>query len=573
MNIVRRPVPPESSLPRALHPALRRVYAARQVAAAGELDYSLERLLPFDTLKNIGAAAELLSDAIRQRKRMLIVADYDADGATACAVAVRGLAALGAAPVDFLAPDRVKHGYGLSVDVARLALRRKPALLVTVDNGISSLAGVDCMRQAGVETLITDHHLPGKSLPAASVIVNPNQPGDAFPSKCLAGVGVMFYTLLATRAALRDSGWFAAQGAEPPKLAEFLDLVALGTVADVVQLDYNNRILVEQGLRRIRAGCACPGIQALTAVAGGKPEQLSATDLGYMLAPRLNAAGRLEDMRLGIECLLAADSERAVALAQHLDEINRKRRMLQADMQQQAEAELGDMSLPSAELPLGICLYDPGWHQGIVGVLAGRIRERANRPTIVFAPGGAGQLKGSGRSLAGIHLRDVLESLATRHPELIERFGGHAMAAGLSIRETEYPRFRDLFDSEIQRLTAGRPPDCELLTDGELRPEEFNLELALTLTQAGPWGQGFPEPLFDGAFIVKSAHTVGGKHLKLKLLLSDSSQTIDAISFNTPGDPEELAGARLRLVYRLKVDDFHAEPAPQLVITHLQPDA
>ena len=573
MRITRRAVSPEPGLPASIHPVLRRVYAGRKISAPRELDYSLARLLPFNTLKNIDAAADLLIDAICNDKRILVVADYDADGATACAVALRGLSMLGARQVVYMVPDRVKHGYGLSVEVVRQALEFEPDLLVTVDNGISSLAGVDFARNADIDVLITDHHLPGSELPAANVIVNPNQPGDQFPSKCIAGVGVMFYVLLAVRAGLRDGQWFARQGLQTPHLASLLDLVALGTVADVVQLDFNNRILVEQGLKRIRARRCCPGIVAMTRVAGRESEKISSTDLGFVPGPRLNAAGRMADMSLGIECLLTDDFSRATSLALQLEKFNRKRKLVQADMQEQAEIYLQRISeLQQGELPFGLCLYDADWHQGIIGVLAGRIKDMVNRPVIVFAAAGEGLLKGSGRSVPGIHLKDVLEALAAQYPRLLQSYGGHAMAAGLTLRETDYPDFRDSYDAQIRRLTGNCLPGMELVTDGGLAPADVSLGLAGEIEAGGPWGQGFPEPLFDDVFSVVNARIVGERHLKLKLLADGAEQPVDAIAFNTPADAVEPRAQQRRFVYRLAVNDYNGTRAPQLVIEHIQSD-
>ena len=571
MKITRRVASSGCELPDQTHPVLRRVLAGRNISSARELDYSLTNLLPFTSLKNIDAAAALLTDAIYHDKRVFVIADYDADGATACALALRGLAMLGAGYVDFLVPDRTRHGYGLSTDVVRQALEFEPDLLVTVDNGISSLPGVDFARNAGVDVLITDHHLPGKELPAASVIVNPNQPGDLFPSKALAGVGVMFYLLLAVRARLRADGWFDRKGLQVPNFAAFLDLVALGTVADVVELDYNNRILVEHGLKQIRTRRCCQGISALIRVAGRVPEKITSADLGFLLGPRLNAAGRLSDMSLGIECLLTDNFSVAMPLALQLNNFNRERKSVQAGMQEQAETYLNDIvDLQQGELPFGLCLYDAGWHQGIVGILAGRIKEMINRPVIIFAAAGEGLLKGSGRSIPGIHLKDVLESLAAKHPHLVERFGGHAMAAGLTIREGAYAGFREVFDEEVGRMTAGRIPGAEIVTDGELAPGDISLELAREIANAGPWGQGFPEPLFDDEFTVVDARTVGDRHLKLKLLPRGARTPVDAISFNTDPDAVGADAGVLRFVYQLAVDDYNNKPKPQLIIRHIE---
>ncbi len=571
MKITRRTASPDCELPDHIHPVLRRVLAGRNISSARQLDYSLTNLLPFGSLKNIDAAAALLIDAIRNNRRVFVIADYDADGATACALALRGLALLGAGNVDFLVPDRAKHGYGLSTDVVRQALEFEPDVLVTVDNGISSLSGVDFARSAGVDVLITDHHLPGKELPAASVIVNPNQPGDRFPSKCLAGVGVMFYVLLAVRARLRADGWFASQGLQVPNFAAFLDLVALGTIADVVELDYNNRILVQHGLKQIRTRRCCQGISALIRAAGSVPEKITSSDLGFLLGPRLNAAGRLADMSLGIECLLTDNFSNAVSLALQLDKYNRERKSVQAEMQEEAEIYLQDIGNPEqGEMPFGVCLYDAGWHQGIVGVLAGRIKEMINRPVIIFASAGDGLLKGSGRSISGIHLKDVLEALAAQHPQLMERFGGHAMAAGLTIKEGFYTEFREVFDEEVGRMAAGRVPGVEIVTDGELAPGDMSLELAREIENAGPWGQGFPEPLFDDEFTVVEARTVGERHLKLKLLPRDAQNPVDAISFNTDPDVVDVDAGNLRFVYQLVVDDYNNKLKPQLIVRHIE---
>ena len=570
VTITRRAPASDCDLPDSMHPVMRRVLAGRNISSHRELDYSITNLLPFDRLKNIDAAAVLLIDAIRNDKKILVVADYDADGATACAVALRGLSMLGARQAMYMVPDRVKQGYGLSVDVARQALEFDPELLVTVDNGISSLAGVEFARSAGVEVLVTDHHLPGRELPAASVIVNPNQPGDRFPSKCIAGVGVMFYVLLAVRAGLKQDGWFAAQGAEVPNFAALLDLVALGTVADVVQLDYNNRILVYQGLRRIRARRSCQGIMALVRAAGRAPENITAADLGFQVGPRLNAAGRMADMRLGIETLLTDNFSHAVSLALQLDKFNKERKTLQAEMQEQAEAYLLEISgLLQGELPFGVCLFDARWRQGIAGVLAGRIKETVSRPVIVFAPAGEGLLKGSGRSISGIHLKDALEALAARHPGLLLSFGGHAMAAGLTVREADLAQFRTEFDGEIRDLAGGQIPGAEIVSDGSLAFEDINLELAAEIENAGPWGQGFSEPLFDGVFSVADARTVGERHLKLELLADGAQRPVDAIAFNTP--PEALdPSARLhRFVYRLAINEYNGVQTPQLIVEHI----
>ncbi|MGI9229731.1 MAG: single-stranded-DNA-specific exonuclease RecJ [Gammaproteobacteria bacterium] len=569
-QIRQRNVKQDHTLPDDLHPVLQRILAARDVTCAADMDYSLEKLLSYKTLKDIAAAVALLQQAIQGNKSILIVADYDADGATACALAIRGLSAMGAANVSYLVPDRAKHGYGLSVDVVRLALDLDPDLIVTVDNGISSIEGVAYARQAGVDVLITDHHLPGEVLPEATVIINPNQPGDEFPDKHLAGVGVMFYVLLALRAGLREQGRFDDDKSPQPNLAALLDIVALGTVADVVKLDYNNRILVSRGLERIRNRRCCAGILALLQVARRAPETITATDLGFVLGPRLNAAGRLQDMGVGIECLLSDDVAEARRLATELDKLNRERKTIQAGMQAKADDYMQTVRQQSTdELPAGICLHDNNWHQGVIGILASRIKEGCNRPVFVFAPGDDGDLKGSGRSVTGIHLKDVLEALARQSPGLMLKFGGHAMAAGLTIKQDHYTEFCQRFDAEVKRLTAGLPAADEIVTDGELAKEDFSLELAQAIAAAGPWGQGFPEPCFSGHFTVAESRVVGEKHLRLKLRPETNKRQLDAIAFNTP--PEAIAGKdSLQLVYQLVVNKYQGRQSVELLVKRIE---
>ena len=572
-RIVRRPLPAVGeTLPGDLHPVLRRVYAARAVTSADDLDYSLTNLLPLQQLAGLPAAVELLYTALLERWRILVVGDFDADGATSCALCVRALRLLGAAEVDYLVPNRFEYGYGLTPEIVAVAAGRRPDLILTVDNGISSLEGVAAAKQRGMRVLITDHHLPGECLPTADAIVNPNLPGNDFPSKHLAGVGVAFYVLLGLRTHLRECGWFAARQAEEPNLAQFLDLVALGTVADVVPLDRNNRILVQQGIRRIRAGQCVPGLRALLEVAGRDLPRVVATDLGFVAGPRLNAAGRLEDMSLGIECLLADDAGSARAMASQLDDLNRDRREIESDMQAQALAALGELELDDAGLPLGLCLFEPGWHQGVIGILAARIKERFHRPVIAFASSGAGELKGSARSIAGLHIRDVLDAVATQHPRLITRFGGHAMAAGLTLAEENYPAFAAAFDAEVSRHLAREDLGGIIYTDGELQEQELSLEIARLLRDASPWGQGFPVPLFDGEFEVIGQRVVGERHLKLTLQPAGSCTRIDAIAFNTPALPP--ASAFVHLAYRLDVNAYRGMESPQLVVEHIAaPDA
>lgn len=570
MRIDPRPLP--ANLPDLgdLPPLLTRLYAARGVRSAVELDKGLARLIPYQRLKGIDAAVSLLVTALQQRQRILIVGDFDADGATASSVGVLGLRMLGAAHVDYLVPNRFEYGYGLTPEIVAVALQREPQLLLTVDNGISSVEGVAAAKVAGLTVLVTDHHLPGPELPAADAIVNPNQPGCEFPSKALAGVGVMFYVLLALRARLRELNWFAERGLNEPNLAELLDLVALGSVADVVPLDANNRILVHQGLARIRAGRARPGLRAVLEVAGRDHQRINSTDLGFILGPRLNAAGRLDDMSLGIECLLCEDEALARDMAQQLDELNKDRKSIEQGMQREALAQLKD--LPLADMPFGLCLFDPDWHQGVIGILASRLKERYFRPAMAFADAGDGLLKGSARSVPGLHIRDALDAVAAKHPGLISKFGGHAMAAGLSLPQENYGAFAAAFDAEVRRQLHADDLTGRLLSDGQLSVTEFNLELAKALRHAGPWGQHFPEPLFHGVFQIVQQRLVGEKHLKLVLKTECGGQTLDGIAFNI--DRELWPNPTVRWVevaYKLDVNEFRGNETVQLMIAHLAP--
>ena len=563
---------PVSEWPADLHPVLARVYARRDINAVDELDQTLEHLLPYAGLTGIEAAVDLLTTALELQQHILIVGDFDADGATSCAVAVRALRLLGARHVDFLVPNRFDYGYGLTPEIVTVAIRDyRPDLIVTVDNGIASLDGVSRAREAGIAVLITDHHLAGASLPDADAIVNPNQPGDSFPSKHLAGVGVIFYVMWALRSHLCDNGWFTAGDREVPKLAALLDLVALGTVADVVRLDRNNRILVAQGLRRIRAGRACAGIRALTAVAGRQADRLVAADLGFALGPRLNAAGRLDDMTLGIQCLLSDDDAAAIEIARRLDDMNRQRRLIETEMQQQAFETLDRLAIVDNDsLPFGLCLYDPSWHQGVIGLLAARIKERFHRPAIAFADGDVGQLKGSARSVPGLHIRDVLEAIAAAHPGLLDKFGGHAMAAGLTLAREAFETFSRAFDVEVRRHLNEDDLRGVIYSDGQLTGPDFSLELAELLRNGGPWGQGFPEPVFDGRFNIRDMRIVGDRHLKL-MLEPAADLVIDAIAFNTA--PEQLPdnSTEIKCAYRLDVNEFRGQQNLQMIIEHIEP--
>ena len=570
-RIHRRQVPGEVRLPGELHPVLRRVYANRGVKTASELDYTATALIPPDTLGGVAAAAALI-EAHLLDGRILVVGDFDADGATSTALLLEVLRALGAASVDYLVPNRFEFGYGLTPEIVTLALKQQPTLIITVDNGISSHEGVARAKAAGVAVLITDHHLPGPTLPDANVIVNPNLSDDGFPSRCLAGVGVVFYLLLGLRAHLRRRNWFQGAGRSEPRLGDWLDLVALGTVADLVPLDHNNRILVHQGLQRMRSGRSRPGIDALIRVAGRNRSDLACSDLGFALAPRLNAAGRLDDMSHGIETLLARDAGTAWERAQILDTMNQRRRDIEYDMQQEAERAIDKLKLSEADgLPAAVTLYQSGWHAGIVGLVAARIRERVHRPVAALARGDNGLLKGSLRSVSGIHIRDVLADMDTRHPGLLERFGGHAMAAGLSMKEQALPRFRDAFADTVQRFAGEENLAGRVLSDGELSPRDFSLEFAETLRRAGPWGQAFPEPVFDGVFTVLDSRVVGERHLKCRLRQVDLQAPLEAIAFNPPAHWLDSLPERIRVAYRLDVNEYRGLRRPQLVIELIEP--
>lgn len=536
-------------------PALARIFAARGIADSAQLDTSLANLLPFDSLKGAQEMARLLADAIAARKKILVIADYDADGATACAVAVRGLRGFGA-QIDFIVPNRFEYGYGLTPEIVRLAAEREPDILLTVDNGIASIEGVAEAKRLGMQVFVTDHHLPGDALPDAACIVNPNQPGCAFPSKHLAGVGVMFYVLLALRAELRARGQITED--QGRKLVELLDLVALGTVADVVKLDQNNRILVQQGLRRIRAGRACAGINALLRVAGKKAEKISSQDLGFTVGPRLNAAGRLDDMSLGIACLLADDDTAAMQIAARLDALNRERRSIEADMQDSALAALEQID---ARGGFSLALFDDAWHQGVIGILASRLKDKFHRPVIAFARANNDELKGSGRSIAGLHLRDALDLVSKRHPSLIRKFGGHAAAAGLSIAEADFANFAAAFEQVATELLDESDLAQRIETDGALEHAEMNLDVARLLDEQ-VWGHGFPAPQFNDDFAVQNQRVVGEKHLKLRL--STQGKPVEAILF---GHNEPLP-EQIHAVYSLSVNEYNGSQSLQLIIRH-----
>ncbi|UZJ45178.1 single-stranded-DNA-specific exonuclease RecJ [Marinimicrobium sp. C6131] len=575
-TILRRTAPeqaPDTPLAGDLPPLLDRLYRLRGVSRAEELSHKLQHLHK-PTFKGLPEAVALLADAVEAQANVLIVGDFDADGATSSALAVMALQAMGLSSVDFLVPNRFEYGYGLTPEIVEVAAAMAPDVIVTVDNGISSVEGVRAAQAHGIAVVVTDHHLPGDELPPAEAIVNPNQPGCPFPSKNLAGVGVIFYVMNGLRTELRQRGWFA-QGQPEPNMANFLDLVALGTVADVVPLDHNNRILVSQGLQRIRAGVARPGIIALLDVAGRQMHRLVASDLGFAIGPRLNAAGRLDDISVGIQCLMCDSDELAREMALTLDELNRDRKAIEGGMQKEAVAMLNRLQLDEENqaLPWGLCLYDGNWHQGVIGILASRIKDRLHRPVIVFADAGDGEIKGSARSIPGLHIRDALDAVAARHPHLLNKFGGHAMAAGMTLSRENFDAFQQAFDDEVKRQLQPEDLQPVLISDGNLTPAEVNLELASLLRNAGPWGQHFPEPLFDGEFALAQQRLVGEKHLKMTLALDSQGQhLVDAIAFNI--DPElwpNPSVQRVRLAYRLDVNEFRGRQSVQLMVEYLEP--
>lgn len=569
-KITRRVSPHTSSLGH-LPPLLQRIYGGRNVREAGELDRSLKRLPSPFLFSGMDVMTDHLTQAILRQRPVMVIGDYDADGATATAVAVRGLKALGLKHVSYLVPNRFEYGYGLTPEIVALAAPQKPDLLLTVDNGISSVDGVLAAHERGIQVLITDHHLPGAQLPDADAMVNPNLPDDPFPCKTLAGVGVMFYVLLALRHQLRTAGHFQHPGRPEPNLGQLLDLVALGTVADVVGLDPVNRILVHQGLQRIRSRQAQPGVLALLEAAGRQPQNTTASDLGFFAGPRLNAAGRLDDMSLGIECLLTNDPGEAQTMAAELNALNRERRSIEDQMKREALASLDSHDFTHFGKP-ALCLFDESWHQGVVGLVASRIKDRIHRPVIAFAPADASEseIKGSARSIPGIHIRDVLADLASLHPGLISRFGGHAMAAGLSLHRDKLSDFSQAFEREVNRHAKGLDLEHTIQTDGALPLEELTLDTAELLQQAGPWGQGFPEPLFDGEFQVAGSRVVGERHLKFILKPVGSTQMIDAIAFGLDDPGPWLASRRLRAVYRLDINQFRGQCSTQLQIEYME---
>jgi len=551
-----------------LHPVLRRVYFNRGVTQPEQLDRTLKYLPGFDHLSGIAEAVKIIKLAIKAQKKILIVADFDADGATSCAVAIRGLKMLGATNVDFVVPDRFKFGYGLTPEIVDVALELKPDLIITVDNGISSVDGVAYAIKKGCQVVVTDHHLPPQQLPIADAIVNPQLLQDEFPSKALAGVGVIFYVLLALRASLNEDGSFDNQA--KPNLANLLDIVALGTVADVVPMDETNRKLVHQGILRIQSHQCVPGIEALLRIAKRDPDQVVSSDLGFAIAPRLNAAGRLDDMSLGIQCLLTDNASEAQEIAEQLDLLNIERRSIEEDMKKDAFKILDSLKIQdSGQEQWGICLFDEHWHQGVIGILASRIKEKCNRPVIAFAKAGQGEIKGSARSISGLHIRDTLDDIASQHPGLLKKFGGHAMAAGMSFAEKDFDFFSEVFNQAVKKRLNAQIPENVFLVDGEIEETEINLDLAMRLRQAGPWGQHFPEPQFVGKFKVRNARILSQKHVKLELATFKANRKLDAIYFNVE-NPDAIIGlAEVMIVYQLDVNTYLGRSSAQLMVKHV----
>lgn len=572
IQLRRREAVDSDSLPADLPPLLRRLYASRGVTSADDLERGLKGMLHWRTLTGVEKAVEMLHDAFEKNLRIMVVGDFDADGATSTALSVLSLRAMGCHNVEYLVPNRFEDGYGLSPEVVDQAHARGAQMIMTVDNGISSHAGVDHAHALGISVLVTDHHLPGETLPDADAMVNPNLSDCPFPSKSLAGVGVAFYLMLVLCNHLKAKGWFESRGIAVPKIVEFLDLVALGTVADVVPLDANNRILTWQGLSRIRAGVCRPGIKALLEIANRDPQKLVASDLGFALGPRLNAAGRLDDMSVGVALLLSENLGEARMLANELDALNQTRKEIEQGMQAEALTLCEKLERSSETLPGGLAMYHPEWHQGVVGILASRIKERFHRPVIAFAPAGDGMLKGSGRSIQGLHMRDALERLDTLYPGLMVKFGGHAMAAGLSLEETKFDAFQQRFGELVTEWLDPALLQGEILSDGELSPQEMTLDVAQMLREAGPWGQMFPEPLFDGHFRLLQQRIVGERHLKVMVEPVGGGPLLDGIAFNVDTTCWPDNGVReVKLAYKLDINEFRGNRSVQLIIDNIWP--
>ncbi len=572
--IKRYTIPDNIELPDTFHPVIKRVLAARQIKTVNELEYGLQNLLPYTTLLGIEDAVTLLYEALANQARILIIADYDADGATSCALAIKALQQMGAKKINFLVPNREKQGYGLTPELIEVALEGSfletppstdnPVLLITVDNGISSFSGVSAAKECGMRVLVTDHHLPRENLPDADAIINPKQEGDLFPSKNLCGVGVIFYVMMALRARLREKDWFKTQNILEPNMADFLDLVALGTITDVVPLDYNNRILIEQGLRRIRANRCSPGIGALVQISKREQTRLIASDLAFYVGPYLNAAGRMDDMSYGIRCLLSEDYFEAKEQAQLLKTFNQERRLEEAKMQNEALDMLNTLGEPDT-LPIGLCLLDEKWHQGVIGILAARIKDRLHRPVIIFTHDKENYIRGSGRSVQSVHLHDILERISSQHPDMITSFGGHAMAAGLTIPQKQFDAFQDVFDKEVRQHLGRNELHGMIYSDGALLEDEFSLKLAEQLRMLTPWGHHFPEPVFDGEFEVLDRRILKEKHLKMWVRPLEGGTQVEAIAFNTVDTDWPSKVNRVQLAYKLDVNSFRGTKNVQLM--------
>ncbi len=570
-KIVERPILARQTGLAEINPVLKRIYLARGIKSETELQYGLAQLPSPWLLTGMEEMVTYLIAALDLQKKIVIVADFDADGATSCAVAMLGLQLLGFKQVDFIVPNRFEYGYGLTPEITELVIAKQADVLITVDNGISSLAGVEMAKKSGMQVLVTDHHLPGEQLPAADAIVNPNLPDDEFPSRALAGVGVMFYVLMALRSRLREQGWYIKHKITEPNLAQLLDLVALGTVADVVALDQVNRILVHQGLLRMRSGKGHAGIKALVEIAGRNLHSLASSDLGFAIGPRLNAAGRMDDMSVGIQCLMSDDAVLAKNLAMKMDELNSDRREVEGQMKQEAMSLLAEMKAFDAQhLAAGVCIYNEDWHQGVIGILASRIKDRLNRPVIAFANADNGEIKGSARSILGVHIRDVLSDIAVAHPKVLTKFGGHAMAAGLSIKLHDYPVFMLAFDKAVKQRLVDVDLDQKVYSDGELTEAEMTLGFCELLKSAGPWGQEFPEPLFHGVFDVVQSRIVGQQHLKLVLRQPEKELLIDGIAFFVER-PEYWLGLRqVKIAYKLDINEYNGQRSIQFIIDYIE---
>ena len=573
MRIINRSFDLENTcFSQAIDPLLQRIYQARGISSDADLNLQLSQLPSPDLMLGIDAAVGNLIEVLNLKQNIVIVGDFDADGATSSALMLLALKAMGYDSVDFLVPNRFDYGYGLTPEIVELAQQKQPHLIITVDNGISSIEGVDYANKLGIKVIVTDHHLPGKELPSAAAIVNPNQPNCEFPCKNLAGVSVAFYLLCALRAKLREQDWFAKKSIQEPNMADYLDLVALGTVADVVPLDQVNRVLVHQGLLRIRAGNARPGINALLKIAGKNPAQIVASDMGFAVAPRLNAAGRLDDISYGIRCLITDDRGEALERAQELEQFNQDRKAIERDMQIEALKIVENLALDEQDqLPAALCLYQPDWHQGVVGLLASRIKEKFHRPVAVFAKDDSGNLKGSVRSVAGLHIRDALDAVATQNPGLITKFGGHAMAAGLSLEESKFDQFQLALEQQVASTIDPQDLEATMQTDGQLDTDQFTMHTASILRDAGPWGQAFPEPSFEGDFELKSQRIVGENHLKVTVSPDGESSEIDGIYFNIDSQLWPTTATKVRCVYRLDINEFRGRESVQLLVQYMQP--